>query len=142
MKTCLIGLAWIPRRRSVVAVRRNPAGETLDKVRIDNDPVALAADVVRPIRNPKMILEAINGWCREVDALKECGATVHLSHPLGNNWGNQRVNRATSEIRPIWSTSWEWGDWRGPDSHRRSKSGTSGFTGLIVASNDKLGLPA
>jgi len=23
--------------------------------------------------------------------LAECGATVHLAHPLGNNWGNRRV---------------------------------------------------
>jgi len=21
----------------------------------------------------------------------QCGATVHLAHPLGNNWGNRRV---------------------------------------------------
>ena len=31
------------------------------------------------------------GWYWAADVLKECGATVHLAHPLGNNWGHRRV---------------------------------------------------
>ena len=78
------------RRRSVI-VRRNALGETLDTVRIDNDPVALAAEVAKAGPHPEVILEATYGWYWAADVLQECGATVHLSHPLGNNWGNRRV---------------------------------------------------
>ena len=78
------------RRRSVI-VRRNALGETLDTVRIDNDPVALAAEVSKAGPHPEVILEATYGWYWAADVLTECGATVHLSHPLGNNWGNRRV---------------------------------------------------
>jgi transposase len=78
------------RRRSVI-VRRNALGETLDTVRIDNDPVALAAEVVKAGPHPEVILEATYGWYWAADVLETCGATVHLSHPLGNNWGNRRV---------------------------------------------------
>src|SRR5205823_4274542 len=31
------------------------------------------------------------GWYWAADLLQELGATVHLAHPLGNNWGNRRV---------------------------------------------------
>jgi transposase len=78
------------RRRSVI-VRRNASGETLDTVRIDNDPVALAAEVAKAGPHPEVILEATYGWYWAADVLQECGATIHLSHPLGNNWGNRRV---------------------------------------------------
>ena len=72
------------RRRSVI-VRRNQAGETLDTVRIDNDPVTLASG------HPEVILEATYGWYWAADVIQECGGTVHLAHPLGNNWGHRRV---------------------------------------------------
>ena len=78
------------RRRSVI-VRRNQAGETLDTVRIDNDPVALAAELAKAGEHPEVILEATYGWYWAADVIKECGGTVHLAHPLGNNWGNRRV---------------------------------------------------
>ena len=38
-----------------------------------------------------MVLEATYGWYWAADVLAEAGATVHLAHPLGNNWGNRRV---------------------------------------------------
>lgn len=38
-----------------------------------------------------MILEATYGWYWAVDVLQACGATVHLAHPLGNNWGRRRL---------------------------------------------------
>jgi transposase len=78
------------RRRSVI-VRKNAAGEVLSKVRIDNDPGALAAAVGAAGPEPEVVLEATFGWYRAADLLSEMGARVHLAHPLGNNWGNRRV---------------------------------------------------
>jgi len=78
------------RRRSVI-VRRNQAGETLDMVRIDNDPATLAAELAKAGEHPEVIVEATYGWYWAADVIKECGGNVHLAHPLGNNWGNRRV---------------------------------------------------
>ena len=78
------------RRRSVI-VRRTNAGETLETVRIDNDPVELAAELAKAGEHPEVILEATYGWYWAADVINECGGTVHLAHPLGNNWGNRRV---------------------------------------------------
>ncbi len=78
------------RRRSVI-VRRNQAGETLDTVRIDNDAMALAAELAKAGEHPEVILEATYGWYWAADVIQECGGTVHLAHPLGNAWGNRRV---------------------------------------------------
>jgi hypothetical protein len=38
-----------------------------------------------------VILEATYGWYWAADVIQECGGTVHLAHPLGNNWGHRRV---------------------------------------------------
>ena len=78
------------RRRSVI-VRRTQSGETLETVRIHNDPEALAVELAKAGEHPEVILEATYGWYWAADVLEECGATLHLSHPLGNNWGNRRV---------------------------------------------------
>ena len=78
------------RRRSVI-VRRNDAGETLETVRIDNDPVALATELAKAGEHPEVILEATYGWYWAADVIDACGGNVHLAHPLGNNWGNRRV---------------------------------------------------
>jgi transposase len=78
------------RRRSVI-VRRNAAGETLETVRIDNHPIALAAELAKAGEHPEVILEATLGWYWAADVIQECGGTVHLAHPLGNHWGNRRV---------------------------------------------------
>jgi transposase len=78
------------RRRSVI-VRRNDAGETLDTVRIGNDPMALAAELAKAGEHPEVIVEATYGWYWAADVIDACGGTVHLAHPLGNNWGNRRV---------------------------------------------------
>jgi transposase len=78
------------RRRSMI-VRRNQAGETLDTVRIDNDPVALAGELAKAGEHPEVILEATYGWYWAADVINECGGNVHLAHPLGNNWGHRRV---------------------------------------------------
>jgi transposase len=78
------------RRRSVI-VRRSAEGETLETVRIDNGAAALAAELAKAGEHPEVILEATYGWYWVADVLAECGANVHLAHPLGNNWGHRRV---------------------------------------------------
>ncbi len=78
------------RRRSVI-VRRSEAGETLETVRIDNDPLALAAELAKAGPDAEVVLEACYGWYWAADVLQANGAQVHLAHPLGNNWGHRRV---------------------------------------------------
>jgi transposase len=70
------------RRRSVI-VRMTEAGERLDAVRIDNDPVALGLEIAKAGEAPDVVLEATYGWYWAVDVLQEAGANVHLAHPLG-----------------------------------------------------------
>jgi transposase len=77
------------RRRSVI-VRADASGERLSTVRIDNDPMALAAEVAKAGEHPEVVLEATYGWYWAADALQELGATVHLAHPSGLNWGQRR----------------------------------------------------
>jgi transposase len=78
------------RRRSVI-VRRTAAGETLETVRIANDPLLLAEQLAKAGPEPEVVLEATYGWYWVADLLADTGATVHLAHPLGNNWGHRRV---------------------------------------------------
>jgi transposase len=70
------------RRRSVI-VRMTEAGERLDSVRIDNDPIRLATEIAEAGEDPQVVLEATYGWYWAVDVLQGAGATVHLAHPLG-----------------------------------------------------------
>jgi transposase len=70
------------RRRSVI-VRMTEAGERLDCVRIDNDPMTLAAEIAKAGERPQVVLEATYGWYWAVDVLADAGAEVHLAHPLG-----------------------------------------------------------
>jgi transposase len=69
------------RRRSVI-VRTDGAGEVLEEVRIENDPVRLAAEIAKAGPEPEVALEATYGWYWAADLLAECGARVHLAHPL------------------------------------------------------------
>src|SRR3954452_3465493 len=70
------------RRRSVI-VRMTETGERLGNVRIENDPMALAAEIAQAGEHPQVVLEATYGWYWAVDVLQEAGAEVHLAHPLG-----------------------------------------------------------
>jgi len=70
------------RRRSVI-VRMTEIGERLDSVRIDNDPMTLAAEIAKAGEHPQVVLEATYGWYWAVDVLQDAGADVHLAHPLG-----------------------------------------------------------
>src|SRR5436305_11235914 len=70
------------RRRSVI-VRMTEAGEKLETVRIDNDPVALGLEMAKAGPDPQVVLEATYGWYWAVDVLQGACAQVHLAHPLG-----------------------------------------------------------
>jgi transposase len=79
------------RRRSVI-VRQDAAGEVLEEVRIDNDPMALACAIEKAGPDPEVAVEATYGWYWAVDVLQACGARVHLAHPLGvSGWQTRRV---------------------------------------------------
>lgn len=70
------------RRRSVI-VRQDSDGETLERVRIGNDPVALGCAIERAESNVEVVVEATYGWYWAIDVLQAAGAQVHLAHPLG-----------------------------------------------------------
>jgi hypothetical protein len=55
------------RRRSVI-VRMTEAGERLETVRIDNDPVALSLQIGKAGVEPEVVLEATYGWVRHEGA--------------------------------------------------------------------------
>jgi transposase len=77
------------RRRSVI-VQVDESGVRRSAVRIDNDAVALAAEVAKAGEHPEVVLEATYGWYWVADVLAELGANVHLAHPSGLNWGQRR----------------------------------------------------
>jgi hypothetical protein len=57
------------RRRSVI-VRRDAAGETLDTVRIDNDPVSRAAELPKAGEHPDVIVAATHDWYWSADVIE------------------------------------------------------------------------
>jgi transposase len=89
------------RRRSVI-VRLTPAGEVLEIVRVNNDPVALSLELVKAGPDPEVVLEATYGWYWAADLLQACGAQVHLAHPLGvKMFGYQRVKTDARDSRNL-----------------------------------------
>src|SRR5918911_2162842 len=70
------------RHRSVL-LRMTESGEQLGTVRIDNDPMTLAAEISKAGEHPQVVLEATYGWYWAVDVLHDAGAEGHLAHPLG-----------------------------------------------------------
>jgi transposase len=70
------------RRRSVI-VRMNGDGERLSTSRITNDPISLAAEIAKAGPAPAVVMEATYSWYWAADVLAECGAELHLAHPLG-----------------------------------------------------------
>ena len=88
------------KNRSLI-VRDNAAGEELAVVRIDNDPVALAAVVAEAGVEPEVAIEATYGWYWAVDVLHEIGAHVHLVHPAGLNWEERRVKNDYRDCREL-----------------------------------------
>ena len=84
------------RQRSVI-VRQSESGEQLSAVRIVNDPVALALQLEQAGSDPEVVLEATYGWYWAVDVLQDCGARVHLAHPLGVK--GFRYRRVKNDVR-------------------------------------------
>jgi transposase len=88
------------RRRSVI-YRMDEAGEQIDCVRIDNDPVWFAQEVSKSPRGSHVVIEATYGWYWAVDLLQERGYVVHLSNPHGNDWGKRRVKNDERDARDL-----------------------------------------
>ena len=80
------------RRRSVVVVL-NEDGDRVSWCRIDNTAANLAAEIVSAGGSEaEVAMEACWGWCWAADVIAECGARLHLAHPLGiAGYENRRV---------------------------------------------------
>ena len=80
------------RRRSVIVVL-NDAGDRVSWSRIDNTPANLAAEIVAAGgADADVAMEAAWGWYWAADVIAECGARLHLAHPLGiAGYENRRV---------------------------------------------------
>jgi transposase len=80
------------RRRSVIVVL-NDDGDRVSWSRIDNTPANLAAEIVAAGgAEVEVAMEATWGWYWAADVIAECGARLHLAHPLGiAGYGNRRV---------------------------------------------------
>ncbi len=87
------------RRRSVI-VRMAADGTLLDTVRIENDALALAAELAKAGPEAEVAMEATLGWYWAADVIGECGARLHLAHPLGiKAFAYQRVKKDESDAR-------------------------------------------
>ena len=88
------------RRRSVI-YRMDQAGDKVDSVRVDNDPLGFAEVVSQAPAGSDVIIEATYGWYWAVDLLKEMGYVVHLANPHGNEWGHRRVKNDERDARDL-----------------------------------------
>jgi transposase len=71
------------RRRSVVVVL-NDGGDRVSWSRIDNTPENLATEIVAAGGSAaEVAMEATWGWYWAADVIADCGARLHLAHPLG-----------------------------------------------------------
>ena len=60
--------------------------------RIDNTAANLAAEIVAAGEGAEVAMEATWGWYWAADVIAECGANLHLAHPLGiAAYENRRV---------------------------------------------------
>jgi transposase len=88
------------RRRSVI-YRMDGAGNKLDCVRIDNDPLRFSEEVSKLPVGSDVVVEATYGWYWAVDLLQDMGYVVHLAHPRGNDWGKRRVKNDERDARDL-----------------------------------------
>src|SRR5919199_3945477 len=86
--------------RSLI-VREDEGGNELGVVRIDNDPVALAAAVADAGPAPQVAIEATYSWYWAVDVLEELGAEVRLVNPSGLAWGDRRVKNDYRDCKDL-----------------------------------------
>jgi transposase len=123
------------RRRSVI-VRMTEAGEVIEHVRIDNDPVALACQIEKAGPDPEVALEACYGWYWAVDLLQAAGAQVHLAHPLGiKGMSNRRIKndvRDATDLADLARMSRLPEAWIAPPDLRELRELTR-YTGKLVA---------
>jgi hypothetical protein len=87
----------LQRRRSVI-YRMDQAGEKIDSVRVENEPMQFAKEVSAAPFGSDVIVEANYGWYWAADLLEEIGYRVHLANPHGNDWGHRRVKNDESRI--------------------------------------------
>lgn len=81
-------------RRRTVIVRMDVEGVVLGQARIDNDALALAGQIALAGPAPEVAMEATLGWYWAADVIAECGARLHLAHPLGiKAFSYQRVKK-------------------------------------------------
>jgi transposase len=80
------------RQRSVVVVL-NEDGDRVSCSRIDNTPENLALEIAAAGGpEAEVAMEACWGWYWAADVIKECGARLHLAHPLAiAGYANRRV---------------------------------------------------
>jgi transposase len=88
------------RLRSLI-VREDEGGAELGVVRINNDPLALAAAVAEAGPEPQVAIEATYGWYWAVDVLEELGADVRLVNPSGLQWGDRRVKNDYRDCKEL-----------------------------------------
>ena len=93
------------RRRSVI-VRQTQHGEVLEQVRIDNDPLALAAEIAKAGPDPEVVLEATYGWYWAADVLAACRRDGAPGAPVGREGlglpaGEERRQGRRGPGRPV-----------------------------------------
>ena len=88
-------------RRSSTIYRMSSTGKMLDCTKIPSQPLELAQAMAAAGEAPEVVLESTYGWYWAADLLKELGASVHLAHPLGNNWGNRRVKNDERDAKDL-----------------------------------------
>src|SRR4029079_10446798 len=88
------------RLRSLI-VREDEGGNEVGVVRIDNDPMTLAAAVAEAGPAPQVAIEATYGWYWAVDVLEELGAEVKLGNPSGLQWGDRRVKNDYKDCKEL-----------------------------------------
>ena len=89
------------RRRSVI-YRMDEAGEKIDCVRIDNDPVWFAQEVEHgPQGQPRRRSRPPTAGTGRSICSKSMGYVVHLSNPHGNDWGHRRVKNDERDARDL-----------------------------------------
>jgi transposase len=68
------------------------AGNRLSWSRIDNSAVNLAREIAAAGAGAEVAMEACWGWYWAAEVIAECGARLHLAHPLGiAGYANRRV---------------------------------------------------
>jgi transposase len=89
------------RRRRSVIVRMDEAGERLQTVRIDNDPVALGVALAGAGPDPGVALEATYGWYGAADVLRAAGGAGASGASVGAHWGARRVKNDERDATEI-----------------------------------------